>query len=133
MANDVRLIDANALKKSLRESHDELMRMRNNMPYGEERKIADAQLTTFSECIMRLKEQPTIDPESLWPAWIPVTDRLPERTMPPHDVLVYHDLKIGMFVDRAWYSYDTNKWRSVLGMNLKVTHWMPLPRPPKGE
>lgn len=63
--------------------------------------------------------------------WIPVTERLPERTMPPHDVLVYHDLKCGMFVDRAWYSYDLNRWCSVLGMKLKVTHWMPLPEPPK--
>lgn len=63
--------------------------------------------------------------------WIPVEERLPERTMPPHDVLVYHDLKCGMFVDRAWYSYDLNKWCSVLGMKLKVTHWMPLPEPPK--
>ena len=65
--------------------------------------------------------------------WISVEERLPERTMPPHDVLVYHDLGIGRFVDRAWYSYEKNKWRSFRGMNLKVTHWMPLPQPPKGE
>ena len=60
-------------------------------------------------------------------SWISVKDRLPDRTMPPHDVLVYHDLKCGMFIDRAWYSHDKNKWRSTVGMNLKVTHWMPLP------
>lgn len=65
--------------------------------------------------------------------WIPVEERLPERTMPPHDVLVYHDLKCGMFVDRAWYSYDLNRWCSVLGMKLKVTHWMPLPQTPIEE
>ena len=65
--------------------------------------------------------------------WIPVTERLPDRTMPPHDVLVYHDLNCGMFIDRAWYSHEKNKWRSAVGMNLKVTHWMPLPEPPKGE
>lgn len=63
--------------------------------------------------------------------WIPVSDRLPERTLPPKDVLVYHDLGCGMFVDRAWYSYDKGRWCSVLGMKLKVTHWMPLPQPPK--
>ena len=63
--------------------------------------------------------------------WISVKDRLPERTLPPHDVLVYHDLNCGMFVDRAWYSYDMGKWCSVLGMKLKVTHWMPLPESPK--
>ena len=72
---------------------------------------------------------PTIDPVKQ--EWISVKDRLPERTLPPHDVLVYHDLNCGMFVDRAWYSYDMGKWCSVLGMKLKVTHWMPLPEPPK--
>lgn len=64
-------------------------------------------------------------------SWISVKGRLPEETMPPRDVLVYHDLKCGMFVDRAWYSHEKKRWRSVLGMNLKVTHWMPLPKPPK--
>ena len=68
--------------------------------------------------------------------WISVKDRLPERTLPPKDVLVYHDLGCGMFIDRAWYSYDKKRWCSVLGMKLKVTYWMPLsdlPQPPKGE
>ena len=65
--------------------------------------------------------------------WISVDDSLPERTLPPKDVLVYHDLGCGMFVDRAWYSYYKKRWCSVLGMKLKVTHWMPLPEPPKGE
>lgn len=63
--------------------------------------------------------------------WISVEERLPKRTMPPKDVLVYHDLVCGMFIDRAWYSYEKNKWVSNLGMNLKVTHWMPLPEPPE--
>lgn len=65
--------------------------------------------------------------------WISVEERLPKRTMPPKDVLVYHDLGCGMFIDRAWYSYEKNKWVSTLGMNLKVTHWMPLPEPPEEE
>ena len=65
--------------------------------------------------------------------WISVKDRLPDRTMPPRDVLVYHDLNCGMFIDRAWYSHEQNKWRSAVGMRLKVTHWMPLPKPPEKE
>lgn len=65
------------------------------------------------------------------PQWISVEERLPKRTMPPKDVLVYHDLVCGMFIDRAWYSCEKNKWVSNLGMNLKVTHWMPLPEPPE--
>lgn len=66
-------------------------------------------------------------------SWISVKDRLPELTMPPHDVLVYHDLNCGMFIDRAWYSHEKDKWRSAVGMNLNVTHWMPLPAPPEKE
>ena len=65
--------------------------------------------------------------------WISVKDKLPENTLPPKDVLVYHDLKCGMFVDRAWYSHEKKKWRSAIGMNLKVTHWMPMLEPPKED
>ena len=63
--------------------------------------------------------------------WIPVTERFPEREVAPKDVLVYHDLRCGMYIDRAWYSYEKKRWCSALGMNLKVTHWMPMPEPPK--
>jgi hypothetical protein len=64
--------------------------------------------------------------------WIPVTERFPEKTRVPKDVLVYHKLgNCGMYVDRAWYDSDRNKWRSALSMNMKVTHWMPMPEPPK--
>lgn len=66
--------------------------------------------------------------------WIPVTERLPEETRVPKDVLVYHKLgNCGMYVDRAWYDSDKNKWRSALSMNMKVTHWMPLSEPPKED
>jgi hypothetical protein len=64
--------------------------------------------------------------------WIPVTERLPEETRVPKDVLVYHKLgNCGMYVDRAWYDSDKNKWRSALSMNMKVTHWMQMPEPPQ--
>ena len=65
--------------------------------------------------------------------WISVNDRLPEWEIPPKDVLVYHDLGCGMFIDRAWYSYDKHTWMSALGTRLKVTHWMPLPPAPKED
>lgn len=55
------LINRDILKASLRESYDELMKIRNGLKYSEERQIADAQLNTFAEAIMRVKEQPTID------------------------------------------------------------------------
>ena len=65
--------------------------------------------------------------------WISVKDRLPDNTFPPRDVLVYHYWGGEMCIDRAWYSPEKNRWRSFIGMNLKVTHWMPLPEPPKEE
>ena len=106
-----RLIDADAFEKFLMNLPDEVL-------------CEDCCYVVVNE----MRNQPTIEPKQ---EWISVKDRLPERTLPPHDVLVYHDLNCGMFVDRAWYSYDMGKWCSVLGMKLKVTHWMPLPDPPK--
>lgn len=61
--------------------------------------------------------------------WILVTDRLPKKNTL---VLVYHSFGIGIFrydgngrfcelIFGAWYQ------------NYTVTHWMPLPEPPKGE
>ena len=52
--------------------------------------------------------------------WIPVSERLPEVNVP---VLVYD----GKYVDGREF-YDLS-YVSKYG----VTHWMPLPEPPKGE
>jgi hypothetical protein len=57
--------------------------------------------------------------------WISVKDRLPMGMM---SVLMYVDgrgVMIGYYqpIDELW-SYDG--W-------MPVTHWMPLPEPPKGE
>ncbi len=60
--------------------------------------------------------------------WIPVTERLPEDYLP---VLVYKtgpDESYGN-VDSAYRSMG--RWVGCIG--LYVTHWMPLPTPPKGE
>ncbi len=71
--------------------------------------------------------------------WIPVTERLPEH--PEYDwVLVqvkmnpedyYGVPHIAELRNGVWYDEDDlplEEFRSV-----KVTHWMPLPQPPKGE
>ena len=63
--------------------------------------------------------------------WISVDDRLPE---PWKQVLIYsrHD-----FCESAFYIGIPGKWRVTWNHEMldadSVTHWMPLPQPPKGE
>ena len=66
--------------------------------------------------------------------WIPVTERLPEIR---ERVLVYHDdgmirfgINYGGFADVVSSIYLNNNHHTCFS---KVTHWMPLPEPPKGE
>ena len=61
MANEKRLIDANALIASLRESLDELRRIGDGLSHHEDKQICNGQICTFLEAIMRVREQPTVD------------------------------------------------------------------------
>lgn len=87
--------------------------------------------------IKKIKEAPAV---SLNPHWIPVTERLPDNNNP---VLVYctnttigggYITHIGSFNSgRYWFlraepgiaTFPVREWQ--------VTHWMPLPEPPKEE
>ena len=58
--------------------------------------------------------------------WIPVTERLPDELK---NVLAYTD--VGSFADTAhWTGY---RWEKTWDFEVLygVTHWMPLPEPPK--
>ena len=58
--------------------------------------------------------------------WISVNDRLPERMQP---VIVCRD---NGKVEQGYR--DVGDWWKVYGTRTKkVTHWMPLPEPPKEE
>ena len=64
--------------------------------------------------------------------WIPVTERLPEEN---DDVLCYRGNHIGVLMDVYTYKGD-NKWEDSYGYwnytDIEgITHWMPLPQPPK--
>ena len=63
--------------------------------------------------------------------WIPVTERLPEKG---EEVLVFDTRE--NWTGFAWLRPDET-W-TALGFDFpfdlgEVTHWMPLPQPPKGE
>ena len=62
--------------------------------------------------------------------WIPVTERLPEDS-----VAVNLHTKSGV-VGTGFYDKHTKswvQWYSGGSCSVDVTHWMPLPEPPKGE
>ena len=63
--------------------------------------------------------------------WIPVTERLPEEKV--NYIIRYNHA----YCDNDGYwaigfcFYDGEKFQ--IDLSYKVTHWMPLPEPPKGE
>lgn len=64
--------------------------------------------------------------------WIPVTERLPERQGNTALNARYLVLYLGYYHDVIVFSPSNKKWLS--GEEDKtefVTHWMPLPEPPK--
>lgn len=80
--------------------------------------------------------------------WIPVTERLPDtmkdksvysgwsaEIAPSDDVLCYLGREKRQTV--AWYSHTYKEWTTVDENTVykygEVTHWMPLPEPPKEE
>ena len=72
--------------------------------------------------------------------WISVKDKLPPYN---HDVLVYRpDMAMKILVDNyyEYYGEDDAEWHEGwakygkdIHNNPLITHWMPLPHPPKGE
>ena len=54
--------------------------------------------------------------------WIPVTERLPEKT----GLYMGFDTHFGVIL--AYYTTD-----KMMVTWEEITHWMPLPEPPKGE
>ena len=67
--------------------------------------------------------------------WIPVTERLPEVYKLVLAVCKNGKIFVGEYVDLGWRTL----WRiktardSTKEITQIVTHWMPLPEPPKGE
>ena len=85
---------------------------------------------TYANIERAIDSAPTIDPESMPPKeeWISVKDRLPKVK---DDVLIYDSHHRNIY--KAWYIGDIDVWFSneYLPQFINITHWMPLPEPPK--
>ena len=76
--------------------------------------------------ITNWKEEPSIE---VVQEWISVDDRLPENGK--EGVLIalrWGEVDIGWCEDGRWRSEFVNEYE-----DGEVTHWMPIPQPPKGE
>ena len=94
---------------------------------------------TYAEIERAIDSAPTVDPESMRPTaeWISVGDRLPEVF---DEVLVYDTIGDN-HISIAWRETKPRKngivdwyWNSQMSYPedlTHVTHWMPLPEPPK--
>lgn len=84
----------------------------------------------ISDVILQLDDVPTITPQS---EWVSVEDRLPDTA--GEFLVVYHpcywdkvtsEIRVGIDSFRGKTTWAKRKYQ-------RVTHWMPLPEPPKGE
>lgn len=114
---NMRLIDADALFDRVYDK------------YGES--LDEGPANMFMDWI---NEAPTIDPESLQPQWIPVTERLPERR--GNYLVTCSGINADGGKYRSINHYDGDgKWTED-ATRLRgdtVLAWMPLPEPYKGE
>ena len=88
--------------------------------YGVSHDIFNEPVTTYAKlAIDALEKENGVTVQE----WISVKDRLPEPT--------YCVLVVGAYSEMAIDALGTDgEW---MGMVEDITHWMPLPKPPKGE
>ena len=78
----------------------------------------------LNQAMWIITHAPTLTPPNEWAS---VEERLPAPT--ENLVLVYDCTGVNM----AWYSYAMG-WKYRTGLpGVEITHWMPLPEPPKEE
>lgn len=62
--------------------------------------------------------------------WISVKDRLPEKDK----YCFCHSNKYGGYMFIGYRGWHSGEWMEGGALHIgTVTHWMPLPEPPKGE
>ena len=106
----------------------------------------DELMSTARDAVIAIEEfRKCLDMAKEKAKWIPVTERLAEypciccdthkNTFIPLGILTVTDTKGTWQIDSG-YIRDWDRWgdfKPVLGYENRITHWMPLPTPPKGE
>ena len=100
----------------------------SHFSYGVSHDIFSEPVTTYAKlAIEALKKETGVTVRE----WIPVTDRLPEEKVN----CIVHYKHAYCDNDDYWAIgicfYDGDKFQ--INLAYKVTHWMPMPQPPKGE
>ena len=91
-----------------------------------------------SNCVQQLMVDRLIANGVTVQKWIPVSERLPEKAG-KYLVVTKSCFKKGeIYIQLMWYGAKSGFHISdpdfgCMKMNKYVTHWMPLPEPPKGE
>ena len=76
--------------------------------------------------------------------WIPVSERLPIEEAKAHEQEWCEEyceflvvIERGLLPTTLYYDWEENEWfrinTALERETYKVTHWMPMPQPPKGE
>lgn len=132
---DKRLIDANALRRKIEKWKNEADK--GSLFYDSVEGFA------YDEALDAIDTAPTIGTETLRPQWISTKKMLPEKGK---EVLVYTTLNCGTItvatLERSggsligkeggiWFLYLGDE--GVIATSEEVTHWMPMPEPPKEE
>ena len=64
--------------------------------------------------------------------WISVTEQLPEQGK-RYLVIRFDEVTKTQFIDILWHDAHDLWWNRLYKGQYNVTHWMPLPKPPKEE
>jgi hypothetical protein len=106
---------------------NKLIQLENNYQFYKEQWDADVLYRRICELEIGIGKTPAIAIDNnVGHKWIPVTERLPDAWV---DVLSC-DRNKNLTVDCV---DKKGKWYSEYTDLEEVTHWMPLPEPPKGE
>lgn len=109
----------------LSECREYLMRALDDMDVvGQEREKVSYGLGLIESCAYDIADLPSAQPE---PRWIPVTERLPEEYTRVIGYMAWKAMTTIEYQHGRWYSIDHLEPLP----DEAVSHWMPLPQPPK--